>query len=198
MVATATYLSVEGGWSALTDIHCPQVLAEQAEVAAMGVAASATAGPAGAPCPLAPWTSAAACLLGPPGLRRLLRATQGVSGPCQCPRVRACQLLTHLLPRGCPRAAADALVSSGTAVEGSGGASIAALTDAVLANATASNEFGATALTFTPVDSQQGAQRNTSPSIAPPVQPASSHWQASFRLPAERLPASAGLCAVPC
>ena len=55
-----------------------------------------------------------------------------------------------------PPAATNDLVSSGVAVEGSGGASVSTLINAVLANATASNEFGATSLTFTPVDSQQG------------------------------------------
>jgi hypothetical protein len=65
-----------------------------------------------------------------------------------------------------PAAAANALVSSGIAVEGSGGASIAALIDAVLANATASNEFGAASLTFTPVDSQQGARLHSPQGVA--------------------------------
>lgn len=47
-------------------------------------------------------------------------------------------------------------MSSGTVVEGSGGASIASLITAVLANATVANAVGSASLTFTPVDSQQG------------------------------------------
>jgi hypothetical protein len=50
----------------------------------------------------------------------------------------------------------DGLSSSGTAVEGSGGASIQSLIASVLNNASATQQFGNAGLSFAPTDSTQG------------------------------------------